>query len=79
MQPDLLKTIKETLDKNPSVIFTYFYGFSMDSQVYSDIDIAVFSTRDSDTFSLSVDLKIALSEKTGIHLTDVNLSCLQRQ
>ena len=67
MQPDLLKTIKETLDKNPFVIFAYFYGSSKDSEEYNDIDIAVFSTRDSDPLRLSVDLKIALSEETAIN------------
>jgi len=43
------------------------YGSSKDSEVYNDIDIAVFSTLDSDPLRLSVDLKIALSEKTGIN------------
>jgi len=67
MQPDHLKAIKQILTQNPSVVFAYFYGSSKDSEVYSDIDIAVFSTRNSDPFSLSVDLKIALSERTGIN------------
>jgi predicted nucleotidyltransferase len=67
MQADLLKTIKEILDKNPSVVFAYFYGSSKDSVTYNDIDIAVFSTLHSDPFRLSIDLKIALSEKTGIN------------
>ena len=67
MQLDLLKAIKQVLAQNPSVVFAYFYGSSRDSEVYNDIDIAVFSTPDSDPFRLSVDLKIALSEKTGIN------------
>lgn len=67
MQPDHLKAIKYVLAKNPSVVFAYFYGSSKDSEVYNDIDIAVFSTLDSDPLRLSVDLKIALSEKTGIN------------
>jgi len=66
MQPDHLKSIKQILAQNPSVVFAYFYGSSKDSEVYNDIDIAVFSTLDSDSLRLSVDLKIALSEKTGI-------------
>ena len=49
------------------MVFAYFYGSSKDYEVYNDIDIAVFSTLDSDHFRLSVDLKIALSEKTGIN------------
>ena len=67
MQPDHLKAIKQILAQNPSVVFAYFYGSSKDSEVYNDIDIAVFSTLDSDPLRLSVDLKIALSEKTGIN------------
>jgi len=67
MQSDYLKAIKQILAQNPSVVFAYFYGSSKDSEVYNDIDIAVFATPDSDPFRLSVDLKIALSEKTGIN------------
>lgn len=67
MQPDHLKAMKQVLAKNPSVVFAYFYGSSKDSEVYNDIDIAVFSTLDTDPLRLSVDLKIALSEKTGIN------------
>jgi len=67
MNPDHLKAIRQILVQNPSVVFAYFYGSSMDSEVYNDIDIAVFSTHDSDPFRLSIDLKIAFSEKTGIN------------
>ena len=67
MQPHYLKAIKQILSQNPSVVFAYYYGSSKDSEVYNDIDIAIFSTPDSDPFRLSLDLKIALSEKTGIN------------
>ena len=67
MQPNLLETIKQVLGENPSVVFAYFYGSSKDSVAYNDIDIAVFSTLESDPFRLSIELKIALSEKTGIN------------
>ena len=67
MQADHLKAIKQSLRQNPSVVFAYLYGSSKDSEVYNDIDIAVFSTLDSDPLRLSVDLKIALSEKTGMN------------
>ena len=67
MQPDHLKAIKQILAQNPSVVFAYFYGSSKDSEVYNDVDIAVFSTLDIDPLRLSVNLKIALSEKTGIN------------
>ena len=67
MRLDILKAIKDILGKNPSVVFAYFYGSSKDSVTYNDIDIAVFSKLDSDPFRLSIDLKIALSEKTGIN------------
>ena len=66
MQPHNIKAIKQVLAKNPSVIFAYFYGSSKDSDEYNDIDIAVFSTPDDDPLRLSVDIKIALSEITGI-------------
>jgi predicted nucleotidyltransferase len=66
MHLDQLKAIRQILAQNPSVVFAYLYGSFKDSKIYNDIDIAVFSTHDSDPFRLSVDLKIALSEKTGI-------------
>ena len=43
MQADHLKAIKQILRQNPSVVFAYFYGSSKDSEVYNDIDIAVFT------------------------------------
>jgi hypothetical protein len=49
------------------VVFAYIYGSSKDSEAYNDIDIAVFWTPDSDPLRLSIDLKIALSEKTGMN------------
>ncbi|MFO7971934.1 MAG: nucleotidyltransferase domain-containing protein [Desulfobacterales bacterium] len=67
MQPEHLNAIKRILSQNQSVVFAYLYGSSKDSEVYNDIDIAVFSTPDSDPFRLTVDLKIALSERTGIN------------
>jgi predicted nucleotidyltransferase len=65
MHPDDLNTIRSVLAQNPSVVFAYLYGSSPESDLYNDIDIAVYSKDDSPPMSLSVDLKIALSEKTG--------------
>jgi predicted nucleotidyltransferase len=65
MHPDDLNTIRSVLAQNPSVVFAYLYGSSQESDLYNDIDIAVYSKDDSPPMSLSVDLKIALSEKTG--------------
>jgi hypothetical protein len=58
MQPGHLKAIKQILAQNPFVVFAYFYGSSKDSEVYNDIDIAVFSTPDSNPFRLSVDVRV---------------------
>jgi predicted nucleotidyltransferase len=64
MRPDELNAIKTVLAKDPSIVFAYLYGSSKDSDVYNDIDIAVYSTDDSAALRLSADLKIAFSEKT---------------
>jgi len=64
MQPDDLNAIRTVLAKDASIVFAYIYGSSKDSDVYNDIDIAVYSTDDSAPLRLSADLKIALSEKT---------------
>lgn len=65
MHPNDLNAIRSVLEQNPSIVFAYLYGSSQESDVYNDIDIAVYSKDDSPPMSLSVDLKIALSEKTG--------------
>lgn len=65
MHPNDLNAIRSVLAQNPSIVFAYLYGSSQDCDLYNDIDIAVYSKDDSPPMSLSVDLKIALSEKTG--------------
>ena len=65
MKTELLKTIRQILVQNSSVVFAYLYGSSATAGAYNDIDIAVYSTTGSDPFRLSADLKIALAEKTG--------------
>jgi predicted nucleotidyltransferase len=59
-------TIEKVLNNNPSVIFAYLYGSCLDSESFQDVDIAVYSTDESDPFRLSFDLKIALAEDTEL-------------
>ncbi len=66
MQDIDFQNIGNVLDQNPSVIFAYLYGSSINQNLFKDIDIAVYAVPDCDPFLLSADLKIALSEKTGI-------------
>jgi predicted nucleotidyltransferase len=65
MHPDDLSAIRSVLAQNPSIVFAYLYGSAQESDLYNDIDIAVYSKGDRPPPGLSVDLKIALSEKTG--------------
>jgi len=65
MQAEKIKAIKTILANDPSVVFSYLFGSSTDSDSYNDIDIAVYATDESSHLQLSADLKIALSEKTG--------------
>ena len=65
MHPDDLNAIRAVLAQNPAIVFAYLYGSSQESDLYNDIDIAVFSKDDRPSLNLSVDLQIALSEKTG--------------
>jgi predicted nucleotidyltransferase len=65
MHPDDLNAIRSVLEQNPSIVFAYLYGSSLDSDLYNDIDIAVYSKADPPPLGLSVDLQIALSEKTA--------------
>ena len=65
MFPDNVKAIRAVLDENPLVVFAYLYGSFKDSDKYNDIDIAVYSKEAGNPLSLSADLKISLSEKTG--------------
>ena len=64
-EPIMVKTIRQVLAQNPSVVFAYHYGSSTDAGAYNDIDIAVYAATDCDPFTLSADLKITLAEKTG--------------
>ena len=61
----MVSTIKHVLGRYHFVVFAYLYGSSMNSDLCRDIDIAVYSKTEADPFRLSVDLKLALSEKTG--------------
>ena len=65
MNPKLQKTIRQVLAQNPSVVFVYLYGSATAAVASNDIDIAVCSATDCDPFTLSADLKITLSERTG--------------
>ena len=65
MHPDDLNAIRSVLELNHSIAFAYLYGSSQVSALYNDIDIAVYSKDDPPPPGLSVDLQIALSEKTG--------------
>ena len=61
----MVKTIRQVLAKNRFVVFAYLYGSSLKTDNYNDIDIAVYSTTESNPFKLSADLKIAIAENTG--------------
>ena len=65
MDPNDFKAIRTVLMQNPSVLFAYLYGSAKDAGVSNDTDIAVYASKDSNPLSLSADIKIALSEKTG--------------
>ena len=65
MHPDDLNSIRSVLELNHSIAFAYLYGSSQVSALYNDIDIAVYSKDDPPPPGLSVDLRVALSEKTG--------------
>jgi predicted nucleotidyltransferase len=65
MHPDDLNAIRIVLEHNSSIVFAYLYGSSQVSDLYNDIDIAVYSKDDPPPLGLSVDLQIALSAKTG--------------
>jgi len=66
MQDADFQNIRNVLEQNPSVIFAYLYGSSINQDLFKDIDIAVYAMPGCDPFLLSADLKIALSKETGI-------------
>ena len=61
------KRIIDVLENHPSVLFAYLYGSAIKEKKFNDIDIAVFLKPDLHPFLISADLKILLSEKTGIN------------
>ena len=66
MDQNDFKAIKSVLEKNPDVLFAYLYGSARNAEAYNDIDIAIYASQDSNQLGLSADIKIALSEKTGV-------------
>ena len=58
--------VKKILFEDERVVFAYVYGsFSRDEDP-GDLDIAIYSVEPYDEFVLSSDLKIKLSEHTGL-------------
>jgi predicted nucleotidyltransferase len=62
-----VKELQNVIENHPSVLFAYLYGSAVKEKKFNDIDIAVFLKPDSNPFFISADLKILLSEKTGIN------------
>lgn len=58
--------VSEVLQKEERVIFAYLYGSMAEGEPARDIDIGVYSTAGVLPHVLSADLKVALSERTGI-------------
>jgi predicted nucleotidyltransferase len=61
-----IRNIEETLSRDPRVIFAYLYGSFTDQGDSRDVDIAVYAKPGSSPLLLSAELKIALSESTGL-------------
>ena len=61
-----IRNIEETLSRDPRVIFAYLYGSFTDQGDSRDVDIAVYAKPGSNPLLLSAELKIALSESTGL-------------
>jgi len=61
-----IEVIKKVFQRNEQVVFVYLYGSFTEGEKYRDLDFAIYSTAECDAYRLSTDLKIALSECTGI-------------
>ena len=61
-----IRNIEKTLSRDPRVIFAYLYGSFADHGDSRDIDIAIYAKPGSNPSLLAVELKIALSESTGL-------------
>jgi uncharacterized protein len=62
----LTDIIAEVLAKEPRLVFAYLYGSAIRGAGARDIDIAVYSSGESDPHELSAELKIALSHGTAL-------------
>ncbi|GAB5045877.1 nucleotidyltransferase domain-containing protein [Thermodesulfovibrio sp. TK110] len=68
MRIELIDKIKKVLSENEKVIFAYLFGSFMKSEIYNDIDIAVYCNEPLENpFEVTSDLKMALSEATGLY------------
>lgn len=66
MTPEMLFSITKVLSQNERVIFAYIYGSAVTSDSANDIDIAVYSVEEAESYLLSADLQIALHKETSL-------------
>ena len=78
LNPKLLKTIRQVLSQNPSVVFAYLYGSAADDGAYNDIDIAVYSATDCDPYRDEFFCSIVISRLNKIKLPPECPPCLER-
>ncbi|MEJ5361557.1 MAG: nucleotidyltransferase domain-containing protein [Spirochaetota bacterium] len=66
MNSNLLNTVTNVLHTNEHVVFAYLLGSAVNSDMYNDIDIAVYVINYKDPFTITSDLKYELYTQTGI-------------
>jgi len=61
----IIKVIKEILQKDPRVIFSYLFGSFLDGENFNDIDVGVYVKEEVNPFVLQAELKTKISEELG--------------
>jgi len=62
----LIPALKQVLNQDDRVLFAYLYGSTAEGGTGNDVDIAVYARPGVDPHLLGADLRIALSEPTGL-------------
>ena len=58
--------LRGALEEDPRAVFAYLHGSALKTEVFKDVDVAVYSAAGVPPFALSADLKLAFSRRTGL-------------
>lgn len=65
---ELLRTLKEFLEKEPDVVLATVFGSFVEDELYRDVDIAIYATREELGYYLTLGARLERAAKVPIDL-----------